>query len=124
MSTWEKHLTETRKAKFEYVDWDYEPKYLTLVAFEDEDGYETFHGTEMPAEFLRAWARAKVEVTRLEDVFHTVVREARAKAARYTVWVGGVEVNDYLLTEEEADNTVATYLEYGYTDAIKKEVTE
>ena len=35
---------------------------------------------------------------------------------QYTVWVGGVEVNDHLLTLEEAIELSVTYTNKGYTD--------
>jgi hypothetical protein len=36
----------------------------------------------------------------------------------YTVWVGGVEVNDYYLTKEEAENLAFEYEDDGYDDVI------
>lgn len=35
---------------------------------------------------------------------------------KYTVWVGGVEVNDHLLTKEEADVLAENYKNDGYDD--------
>lgn len=35
---------------------------------------------------------------------------------KYTVWVGGSEMNDYLLDKEEADILAAHYVEQGYDD--------
>ena len=37
---------------------------------------------------------------------------------RFTVWVGGFEVNDYYLTKEDAEDLKAEYVEKGYDDAI------
>jgi hypothetical protein len=37
---------------------------------------------------------------------------------RFTVWVGGFEVNDYYLTQEEAEDLKAEYVEKGYDDAV------
>lgn len=34
----------------------------------------------------------------------------------YTVWVGGVEVNDSYLTKEDANKLAQTYTDDGYTD--------
>lgn len=34
----------------------------------------------------------------------------------YTVWVGGVEVNDHLLSKEDANRLAAMYRECGYDD--------
>lgn len=39
----------------------------------------------------------------------------------YTVWVGGVEVNDFLLNLEEANKLAQKYISQGYPDvAIEK----
>ena len=40
----------------------------------------------------------------------------------YTVWVGGVEVNDYLLNKEEAQYLADQYSEDGYDDVQVEEV--
>ena len=42
--------------------------------------------------------------------------------SRFTVWVGGTEVNDYLLTEAEADKFVETYRSAGYTGVVKEKI--
>ena len=34
----------------------------------------------------------------------------------YSIWVGGVEVNDHLLTREEADKMAQFYIDEGYDD--------
>ena len=41
---------------------------------------------------------------------------------KFTVWVGGVEVNDYLLTREEAENLAFEYEEDGYDDIIIEKI--
>jgi hypothetical protein len=38
------------------------------------------------------------------------------KEMEYTVWVGGVEVNDTLLTHDDAIKLCEQYREQGYTD--------
>lgn len=40
----------------------------------------------------------------------------------YTVWVGGVEVNDYYLTAEAAQTLANTYIENGYDDVVIENV--
>ena len=35
---------------------------------------------------------------------------------RFSVWVGGTEVNDYLLTKEQAEDLAFEYEEDGYDD--------
>lgn len=36
----------------------------------------------------------------------------------YSVWVGGVEVNDYLLSKEEAEELAESYRLDGYSDIV------
>ena len=36
----------------------------------------------------------------------------------YSVWVGGVEVNDYYLTHEQAKNLAFEYKADGYDDVV------
>lgn len=40
----------------------------------------------------------------------------------WTVWVGGVEVNDYHLTKEEADRLASIYRADGYEDVVVERV--
>jgi hypothetical protein len=44
------------------------------------------------------------------------------KEERFTVWVGGVEVNDVLLTKQKADELAFEYEEDGYDDVVVEEV--
>ena len=37
---------------------------------------------------------------------------------KYTVWVGGTEVNDHYLTKKQAYNLADYYQSYGYDDII------
>ena len=41
---------------------------------------------------------------------------------KFTVWVGGVEVNDYYLTKKEAENLAEEYRNDGYDDVVIEEV--
>jgi hypothetical protein len=41
---------------------------------------------------------------------------------RYTVWVGDVEVNDYLMTFEKAQLLADVYIDDGYDDVQIEEV--
>jgi hypothetical protein len=43
---------------------------------------------------------------------------------RYTVWVGGVEVNDHYLTKPVADILAQRYIEHGYDDVSIDEIEE
>jgi hypothetical protein len=40
----------------------------------------------------------------------------------YTVWVGGVEVNDHLLTKDKADELAQEYIDDDYDDVIVEKV--
>ena len=42
----------------------------------------------------------------------------------FTVWVGGTEVNDYLLTEVEALALADEYLDDGYDDVIVENIND
>ena len=40
----------------------------------------------------------------------------------FSVWVGGVEVNDYYLTEDEANTLAKKYEDDGYDDVVIDEI--
>lgn len=40
----------------------------------------------------------------------------------YTVWVGGTEVNNHLLSKEEAQALADEYIKDGYDDVIVEEI--
>jgi hypothetical protein len=40
----------------------------------------------------------------------------------YTVWVGGIEVNDEYLTKEEAENLAFEYRDVGHEDVIIEKI--
>lgn len=42
----------------------------------------------------------------------------------YVVWVGGVEITDYLVTMREAQEIANLYREDGYTDVHIKKIEE
>ena len=44
--------------------------------------------------------------------------------AKFVVWVGGGEINDYYLTESQADEIVAIWQAMGYEEVVKQEITE
>lgn len=43
---------------------------------------------------------------------------------RYTIWVGGTEVNDYYLPLEKAEALAQGFIDDGYDDVIVEEVKE
>lgn len=38
--------------------------------------------------------------------------------AKYTVWVGGIEISDYLLNKEDAEAVVKLWNDEGYDDVV------
>ena len=42
--------------------------------------------------------------------------------ANYTVWVGGIEVNDFYLTKDEAEAVADDFILEGYEDVYIKEI--
>ena len=47
-----------------------------------------------------------------------------SRIKNWTVWVGGIEVNDYYLTKEEADDLADEYRADGYDDVVVEQVTD
>jgi hypothetical protein len=43
---------------------------------------------------------------------------------KWTVWVGGIEVNDYYLTKEEAERLAREYEADGYDDVQIERVSD
>lgn len=43
---------------------------------------------------------------------------------KYTVWVGGVEVNDFYLSKEKADALALEYENDGYDDVVVEKIEE
>lgn len=41
---------------------------------------------------------------------------------KWTVWVGGGEINDYLLTETEAHSLAQVWKDKGYTDVVMEKI--
>jgi hypothetical protein len=41
---------------------------------------------------------------------------------KFSVWVGGVEVNDYYLTEIQANSLAKQYCDQGYDDVLIEEL--
>lgn len=40
----------------------------------------------------------------------------------YSVWIGGIEINDTYLTKDKAEEIAAAYIEDGYTDVIIEQI--
>jgi hypothetical protein len=42
--------------------------------------------------------------------------------SNWTVWVGGGEINSYLLTKDEAEDIAQTWIDKGYDEVVVEEV--
>ena len=47
----------------------------------------------------------------------------KRKSKLFTVWVGGVEINDYYLSKDNAYKLAQKYIDNGYDDVIVEEVS-
>lgn len=128
-----------REATFEHAKEDYDRDYVTIDQLEKEgDNYDyatmmkevkwyfkgnenvdgkpwadKFYGNVLATVFdIVDWQGVDILLDELDwdtDIDHYDGR-------RFSVWVGGGEVNDYYLTEEEAERLADTYREDGYDD--------
>jgi hypothetical protein len=42
--------------------------------------------------------------------------------SKWTVWVGGSEVNDYHLTQDQAQKLAQTWIDEGYDEVVIEEI--
>ena len=42
--------------------------------------------------------------------------------SKWTVWVGGLEVNDYHLTQDQAQNMAQAWIDEGYDEVVIEEI--
>jgi hypothetical protein len=42
--------------------------------------------------------------------------------SNWTVWVGGTEINDYLLTKKEAQELAQIWKDKGYTEVVMERI--
>jgi hypothetical protein len=55
----------------------------------------------------------------------TYVRGEMMSKSGYSVWVGGIEVNDYYMTEEQAERLAKLFKMNGHDDVhVRKEADE
>ena len=77
---------------------------------------------------LQQYNQAKKELKENPDLIHdkdfnyNINELKNSLMKKFSVWVGGTEVNDQLLTREEAENLAFEYEDDGYDDVIIKEV--
>ena len=58
----------------------------------------------------------------INDMVKSIEESEREQAPRWTVWVGGEEVNSYLLTKDEAEDIARAWKDKGYDDVVMEEV--
>ena len=58
----------------------------------------------------------------INDMVKIIDESEREEAPSWTVWVGGGEVNSYLLTKDEAEDIARTWKDKGYDDVVVEEV--
>lgn len=72
--------------------------------------------------------KAKKELKQNPDLIHdkdfnyNINELKNSLMKKFNVWVGGTEVNDYLLTREEAEILAFEYEDNGYDDVVIEEV--
>ena len=77
---------------------------------------------------LQQYNQAKKELKQNPDLIHdkdfnyNINELKNSLMKKFSVWVGGTEVNDQLLTREEAENLAFEYEDNGYDDVIIEEV--
>ena len=77
---------------------------------------------------LQQYNQTKKELKQNPDLIHNKgfnynINELKnSLMKKFSVWVGGTEVNDQLLTREEAENLAFEYEDDGYDDVIIEEV--
>ena len=58
----------------------------------------------------------------INDMVKSIEESEREQALRWAVWVGGGEVNSYLLTKDEAEDIARVWKDKGYDDVVIEEV--
>lgn len=58
------------------------------------------------------------EHDQIKELERLKARRDRRRVSKYSVWVGGGEINAYPLTREQAERLAASYTARGYDDAV------
>ena len=66
--------------------------------------------------------RGILKAMSINDMVKIIDESEREEAPSWTVWVGGGEVNSYLLTKDEAEDIARTWKDKGYDDVVVEEV--
>ena len=60
----------------------------------------------------------------INDMVKLIDESEREEAPSWTVWVGGGEVNSYLLTKDEAEDIARAWKDKGYDEVVVEEVNK
>jgi hypothetical protein len=71
---------------------------------------------------LKKQLKQNPDLIRNKDFNYNINELKNSLMKKFSVWVGGTEVNDQLLTREEAEILAFEYEDNGYDDAIIEEV--
>jgi len=60
----------------------------------------------------------------INDMVKSIDESEREKVPSWTVWVGGGEINSYLLTKDEAEDIARAWKDKGYDEVVVEEVNK
>ncbi len=63
-----------------------------------------------------------LKVMTINDMVKSIDESEGDSTNNWTVWVGGGEVNSYLLTKDEAEDIAQAWKDNGYDDVVVEEV--
>jgi len=66
--------------------------------------------------------RGILKAMSINDMVKIIDESEREEAPSWTVWVGGGEVNSYLLTKDEAEDIARAWKYKGYDEVVVEEV--
>ncbi len=66
--------------------------------------------------------RGILKAMSINDMVKIIDESDREEALSWTVWVGGGEVNSYLLTKDEAEDIARAWKDKGYDEVVVEKV--
>lgn len=60
----------------------------------------------------------------INDMVKSIDEDKGDTTGNWTVWVGGGEINSYLLTKDEAEDIARAWKDKGYDDVVVEEVNK
>ena len=66
--------------------------------------------------------RGILKAMSINDMVKIIDESEREEAPSWTVWVGGGEINSYLLTKDEAEDIARVWKDKGYDEVVVEEV--